>query len=203
MYPSKPKPRTSYGLLTQYRAFKPPDLLAFLRDQKLAVNLRSKMKRFHEDTMTERYTYCKSIYRASPVDQNVTLARLLMSLKATSRPGKYLFHMIEQDYDGDALVFHYHKNTHQQAYETITTLPLFVEAVLGKGVAQEWFTEDAWFELDGYKYELVDNQDALKGVRIKCLDEDNWQDSDDDFDVGEFQNAKDGQASDRDRQIQR
>ena len=100
--------------------------------------------------MKERYSYCKSIYQASPLDNNVTLAQLLMLLKATSRPGKYLFHMIEQDHYGDALVFHYHKNTHQQAYKTITTLPLLIKAVLGKGVGVKWFTDDAWYKLDGY-----------------------------------------------------
>ena len=38
---------------------------------------------------------------------------------------------------------------------------------------------------------MIDIADALEGVCIKCLEEDDWQDLDDEFDASEFQNVKD------------
>ena len=187
LFPSKPKPRILYLNGWQFRAFHAGGMIMSDYDTAVAKNLRTKLRRFQDDTMLERYPHCKSIYRRSPVDPNVTLAKLLLSLKSTVRRGKPLFYVIEQQHDNAELVFHFHRSTHQQANQTITTLPLMIEAMFGKVVAEEWFTQDAWYELDDFKCEVVDPDDLNKGVRIIRTEVDVWEDSDSDFEVHELE----------------
>ena len=195
LYPSSPLPIPNYLLFKQFRAFKLPDKIIFPREFPIATNLRSKLKRFQDDTLTESYHHCKSIYYASPLDQNVTLAKLLMSMRATARQGKQLFLLLEQDHDKGKLIFHFNKNTYQQAFEVISTLPLFIEAVLGEDVAKHWFMEDVWYDLELFKYELVDPLDPMKEVKIITTKTDNWNNSDSDFKIHKLEHVDDEEGS--------
>ena len=97
----------------------------------------------------------------SPVDSNVTLAKLLFALPSSDTSDKLLFFMIEQDYNNSNVVFHYSKNNHQKANEVITTLLLFVEGVFGKAVAQEWIMDEAWTLVENYQVARLDPKDGL------------------------------------------
>ena len=104
--------------------------------------------------------------------------------------------MIEQDYNNADVVFHYSKNNHQRANKVITTLPLFVERVFGKAVAQEWITEEAWTLVENYQVTRINPKDGLQGVRITNNKDDKWDDSSDSKygDLGfEEVNDKDGE----------
>ena len=128
------------------------------------------------------YNFIKSIYRLSPVDNNVTLAKVLLALPASETSEKPLFYIIKQEYDNAEVIFHYKRSNHQRANEIVTTLPLFIEGVFGREVADEWIMQDAWDQVDNYRMEKIDPKNGLKGVKIMNADQEEWDDSDSEYD---------------------
>ena len=189
IYSSKPKPRSNYPMGKQYRAFLLADQIFTDYDVAVGKNLRTKVKRFQGDSMTEKYEHIKSIYRPSPIDPNVSLACLLLALKATARKGKLLFLALEQEYDNSPVIFHYHCITHQQAHQTITTLPLVISQMFGKPVADAWFNAEAWYDLDKFSSEFVDPDDVNQGVRIKRAALEDWEETDSDFELNDLEDV--------------
>ena len=169
IYPSTPLPRTSYPEGIQYRFV--PNILNSNRviAPKVRVtinNLILKQHAFNKQIQQLSYPHIQNIHKEGKFFVTPTLYKLLMCIKSTRFPDRYLFVAVEQDFKYGPTIFYYLPEMYDELQSTIPALPLIIQGNFGKTQADEWFSHSSWHATADWEYQYVDPSNKALGAML-------------------------------------
>ena len=151
-FPSKA--RGDYPMGIQFR-FVPntadPDFAVPPSARSIAMRLKAKQASFLERSITRQNKHFKDIFSLHEFDHNISLLKVLMSLKSKRFPERQLFTCIEQDVEDGEVYIQYTEELEDEADGIIPVLPLYLEGQFGSGI-KRWLKPSAAIGTQGYEY---------------------------------------------------
>lgn len=173
-YPSKV--RGDYPLGIQFR-FVPntadPDFAVPPSARTIASRLKAKQASFLDRRISRQNRHFKDIFALHEFDANISLLKILMSLKSKRFPERQLFTCIEQDFEDGEVYFQYSEELEDEADGVIPVIPLFLEGQFGKGV-KKWIKPSATIGTQGYKYDKKANKVTPDGKNPLMMVNQDW-----------------------------